>query len=300
MTKSKKPGLSARRRRGEFLWGWAFLLPTIVGVFILNIFPILSTIKQSLYKTGDFGRSNIFVGLDNFERLIHDPDVWQALINTIKYGVVEVPISIALGLVLAVLLNKKIKGRTIYRTILFLPMVAAPAAIAMIWKWLYNSQFGLINHIFGTNVKWVSDPNIAIYSLAIVGIWSVIGYNMVLFLAGLQEIPKDYYEAAEIDGASGIRQFFSITVPLISPSTFFVAVTRVIAALQVFDIIYMVIDRSNPAFTKTRSLSYLFYEYTFMDKNVGYGSAVVVLLLLLILVVTVIQMIAQKKWVQYN
>ena len=123
---------------------------------------------------------------------------------------------------------------------------------------------------------------------------------MVLFLSGLQEVPKDYYEAASIDGASGVRQFFSITIPLISPTLFFVCVTRVIGALQVFDLIYMVIEKGNPALQKTQSLVYLFYDAAFIDKNMGYGSAIVVFLLAVIMILTVFQMIAQKKWVYYN
>ena len=179
-------------------------------------------------------------------------------------------------------------------------MVAAPAAIAMVWRWLYNSEFGLLNHILPGKTNWISNPDIAIYSIAVIGIWSIIGYNMVLFLAGLQEVPKDFYEAASIDGASGVQQFFNITVPLISPTIFFVLVTRVIAAMQVFDVIYMVIDNNNPALKKTQSLVCLFYKYSFTQSNKGYGSTVVVVLLMVILLLTVLQMIGQKKWVHYN
>ena len=298
MAKPKKKVTS--RERSEFRWGWAFIIPTMLGLIILNIIPIFQTIYKSFFKTGDFGRGNIFVGLENYQTMFADSQVWQALINTIKYAIVEVPFSIAISLVLAVLLNRKMKGRSVYRTIFFLPMVAAPAAVAMVWRWLFNADFGLINHVFGVHVNWVSDPNIAIFSIAVIGIWSIIGYNMVLFLAGLQEVPGDYYEAAVIDGASGVRQFFSITLPLISPTIFFVLVTRVIGALQVFDLIFMVMDKSNPALIKTQSLVYLFYEYSFRQKNQGYGSAIVVLLLVVIMIVTVFQMIGQKKWVYYN
>ena len=298
MAKPKKKVTS--RERSEFRWGWAFIIPTMLGLIILNIIPIFQTIYKSFFKTGDFGRGNIFVGLENYQTIFADSQVWQALINTIKYAIVEVPFSIAISLVLAVLLNRKMKGRSVYRTIFFLPMVAAPAAVAMVWRWLFNADFGLINHVFGVHVNWVSDPNIAIFSIAVIGIWSIIGYNMVLFLAGLQEVPGDYYEAADIDGASGVRQFFSITLPLISPTIFFVLVTRVIGALQVFDLIFMVMDKSNPALIKTQSLVYLFYEYSFRQKNQGYGSAIVVLLLVVIMIVTVFQMKKKKKWVYYN
>ena len=170
----------------------------------------------------------------------------------------------------------------------------------MVWRWLYNSDFGLINNLFGVNVKWVSNPNIAIYSIAVIGIWSILGYNMVLFIGGLQEIPKDYYEAAAIDGASGIYQFYKITIPLLSPTIFFVIVTRIIAALQVFDLIFMVMDRNSLALPKTQSLVYLFYKYSFIQADMGYGSTIVVLLLAIILVITAFQMVAQKKWVFYN
>lgn len=299
-----RTGKKSRQKLNEALWGWLFIAPTVIGLIILNIIPIFQTIYQSFFKTGAFGKGNIFVGLENYRKMFNDAAVWQALINTFKYAIVEVPFSIFIALVLAVMLNQKIKGQTVYRTIFFLPMVAAPAAIAMVWRWLYNSEFGLLNRILNAlglnSVNWISDPKITYISIAIVGIWSVIGYNMVLFLAGLQEIPTDYYEAAEIDGASAVKQFFSITIPLISPTMFFVTVTRIIAALQVFDSIYMMIEITNPALYKTQSLVYLFYKYSFVEYNKGYGSAIVMLLLVIIMIITAIQVICQKKWVNYN
>ena len=299
MTNSGKPAKTGREK-SEFLWGWLFILPTVIGLIILNIIPIFQTIYQSFFKTGDFGKGNIFGGFENYSKVFGDSEVWQSLINTLKYAVVEVPFSIAIALVLAVLLNRKMKGRSVYRTIIFLPMVAAPAAVAMVWRWLFNSDFGLINNVFHVHVKWVSDPKIAVFAVAVIGVWSILGYNMVLFLSGLQEIPGDYYEAASIDGATGIKSFFHITIPLLSPTIFFVLVTRVIGALQVFDLMYMVMDKSNPALDKTQSLVYLFYKYAFINKNMGYGSTIVVLLLIITMIVTVFQMIGQKKWVFYN
>ena len=299
MAKNGKPARTSREK-SEFMWGWLFILPTVIGLIILNIIPIFQTIYQSFFKTGDFGRGNIFVGAENYVKVFGDSEVWQSLLNTFKYAIVEVPFSIAIALVLAVLLNRKMKGRSAYRTIIFLPMVAAPAAVAMVWRWLFNSDFGLLNNVFHLNVKWVSDPKIAVYSIAVIGVWSIIGYNMVLFLSGLQEIPHDYYEAAQIDGATGVKSFFHITIPLLSPTIFFVLVTRVIGSLQVFDLMYMVMDKSNPALEKTQSLVYLFYKYAFINKNMGYGSAIVVLLLVITMIITVFQMIGQKKWVFYN
>lgn len=291
---------TTNRERSEFIWGWLFVLPTFIGLIILNIYPIFNTIYQSFFKTGDFGKGNIFVGLANYQKVFADGEVWRSLGNTFKYAIVEVPISIAIALVLAVLLNRKMKGRSFYRTVIFLPMVCAPAAVAMVWRWLYNADFGLFNNLLGTSIRWVSDPKITLYSIAVIGIWSVIGYNMVLFLSGLQEIPRDYYEAAQIDGATGVRAFFNITLPLLSPTIYFVLVTRIIGAMQVFDMIFLVIEKNNPAFSATQSLVYLFYNYTFEQKNIGYGSTIVVVLLVVIMILTAIQKYGEKKWVFYN
>jgi multiple sugar transport system permease protein len=292
------------RQWAENFWGWLFVIPTMAGLIILNIIPIFQTIWQSFFRIGDFGRGNIFVGLTNYRTLIQDEQIGQAVLNTFVYVILEVPFSIVIALIVAIMLNQKIMGRTVFRTIFFLPMVAAPAAVAMVWRWLYNGNFGLINHLLtGIGLKpvnWLSNINGTIGSIAIVGVWSCLGYNLVLFLAGLQDIPRDYYEAAEIDGAGIVRQQFIITVPLISPILYFVAVTRIIAALQVFDLIFVMLDRNNPAIPKTQSLSYLFYKYSFVNNNKGYGAAIVLLLLVLIMIITIIQQQIQKKWVHYG
>lgn len=288
----------------EALWGWAMVAPTIIGLVVLNIIPIFQTLKMSFHKSGDFGRNDIFVGLANYQRMLGDAQVWQATWNTFKYTLLVVPTTVVLAILLAVLLNSKIKGRHVYRTIFFLPMVAAPAAVTMVWKWLYNTDFGLINFVLGKMgigpVNWIEDPKIAMYSIAVIGIWSTVGYSMILILAGLQEIPKDYYEAAKIDGASPVKQFFQITLPLVSPTLFFVVVTSIIQSMQVFDVIYMMEDIRSPAYDKTVSLVYLFYNNSFKYTDKGYGSTIVILLLVIILLITVLQMKAQKKWVHYN
>ena len=243
---------------------------------------------------------NKWVGLANYQKVFSSSETWQSLWNTIKYALIEVPFGVAIAMVLAVLLNKKLKGTSIYRTIFFLPMVCAPAAVAMVWKWLYNQQFGLLNNIFHTNIAWISDPKLAWISIGVIGVWSVIGYNMVLFIAGLQEIPGDYYEAAAIDGATGFRQFFNITVPLLSPTTFFIVQTRLIGALTVFDLMFMVMDKTNIALKNTQSIVYLFYKYAFTKGNQGYGAAIVVVLVVFIMIVTFIMQRAEKKLVFYN
>ncbi|MDO4617729.1 MAG: sugar ABC transporter permease [Lachnospiraceae bacterium] len=295
----KKQKMSAAAKN-EAAWGYLFVAPTIIGLIVLNFYPVINSIYQSFCKTGDFGKGNTFVGLANYQKVIGSAETWQSLWNTIKYAIIEVPFGVIIALILAVFLKNKIKGVSVFRTIFFLPMVCAPAAVAMVWKWLYNQQFGLFNNIFHTNIAWISDPKIAWISVAIIGVWSIIGYNMVLFISGLQEIPGDYYEAAEIDGATGIRQFFSITVPLLSPTTFFIVQTRVIGALTIFDLMFMVMDRTNVALSKVQSVVYVFYEYSFNQGNKGYGAALVMVLIVFIMLVTLIMQACEKKFVFYN
>jgi len=287
----------------EWRWGYGMAAPTIIGLIILNIIPIFQTIYLSFFKSGDFGKGNIFVGFENYIKMFHDPQVWGATLNTILYTMIVVPVTLILAMIFAVLLNRKMRGKQIYRAIYFIPMAAAPAAITMVWKWLFNNNFGLINKllsVFGLGaVDWINDPNVALISVAIIGIWSLVGYNMVLLLAGLQEIPKSYYEASSIDGAKPLRQFFFITLPLISPTLFFVIVTSVIQTMQVFDVIYMMVDVTSPAYDRVVSLVYLFYNNSFKYSNKGYGSAIVIFLLAIIMIITAIQLKVQKKWVNY-
>ena len=301
MKEPKAPRLKrTAAAKNESRWAWAFILPTMIGLIILNFYPAIETVYQSFCKTGDFGMGNKWVGLENYKNVLSSSETWQSLLNTIKYAIIEVPFGVAIALVLAVFLNKKLKGTSAFRTIFFLPMVCAPAAVAMVWRWLYNQQFGLLNNVFKTNIAWISDPAITWISIGVIGVWSVIGYNMVLFISGLQEIPGDYYEAAAIDGATGIRQFFKITVPLLSPTTFFIVQTRLIGALTIFDLMFMVLTKTSKALDKTKSIVYLFYDYTFTKSQQGYGAAIVMVLVVFIMIVTFIMQRAEKKLVFYN
>ena len=293
--------ISVKNKR-DWSWGYFMVAPTMIGLFILNIFPIFQTMYLSFTKSGSFGKVT-FVGLENYQKLIQDKLVIQSFINTFKYTLITVPLGVILSLLVAVLLNTKIKGKTVYRTLFFLPVVSAPAAVAMVWKWIFNSDYGMINNFLkalGMNgINWLTNPNTALWAVAIVGIWSMIGYNMIILLAGLQEIPETYYEAAKIDGAGPVRQFFSITLPLVTPTLFFVIITTLIGSLQVFDVIYMMISRSNAALPYVQSVVVLFYRYAFEMNMKGYGSAIIILLFVIILIITYIQLKLQKKWVHY-
>lgn len=288
------------RQRAEAKWGLGFIAPTIIGLLILNYYPIFETVWQSFCKTGDFGFTSTFIGLGNYIELLQDEEVYRTLFNSVRYTVVYLAATIAISLVLAVLLNRKMKGRGAYRTIYFLPMVCAPAAVAMVWRWLYNQNYGLINHLFGTEISWITDPNIAWISVVIIGVWSSIGYNMILFLGALQEIPRDYYEAAAIDGSTGIHSFFHITVPLLSPMLFFVLQTGIIGGLQLFDLPYMIMDQSSRAWPTVKTITYLFYEYAFDKSDKGYGATIVMFMIVVIGIITLILQKTEKKWVHYE
>ena len=179
------------KEKNEAMWGYLFVAPTIIGLIVLNFYPAFNTVWQSFCKTGDFGKGNTFVGFANYAKAFQTSEVWQSLLNTIKYAIIEVPFGVIIALILAVFLNKKLKGTSFFRTVFFLPMVCAPAAVAMVWKWLYNQQFGLFNNLLHTNTAWISDPKIAWISVGIIGVWSIIGYNMVLFISGLQVLHVD-------------------------------------------------------------------------------------------------------------
>lgn len=295
--------IRSRRHWNEWCWAWGLIAPTVIGLIVLNIIPIFQTVYISFFKSGAFGKGNIYIGLENYTKLAADSQVWAATRNTLVYTVFVVGVTTILALLLAVTLSGKLHGKGIYRTIYFIPMVATPAAVTLVWKWLYNYRFGLINRVLSavgiTSVNWIDDPHVAMISIIIVGIWSTLGYSMVLLIAGLQEIPRDYYQAAQIDGANATRQFFGITVPLVSPTLFFVLVTSVITAMQVFDIVYMMLGVTSPSYDSTVSLVYLFYNNSFKYSNKGYGSAIIMVLLAIIMVITVIQNKLQKKWVNY-
>ncbi|MCF2938661.1 sugar ABC transporter permease [Paenibacillus alkaliterrae] len=292
-----------RYGRGDLFWAYIMIAPLMLGLFIFYVYPVFQTVYYSFVEWGAFGNYK-WTGLDNYNKLLTDTDLHRAIRNTVVYIVLSVPLSIFLSILVAALLNQKIRGLTIYRTLYFLPVITMPAAVAMVWRWLYNADYGLLNYALGLlSIKgphWLTDPNIALYSVILVAIWSSIGNNMIIFLSGLQGISSSYYEAASIDGAGTISKFYRITLPLLTPTIFFVGVISLISAFQVFDMIYMMIGEKNIAIESTQSIVFLFYKYGFTQNMKGYASAIAVLLFVIILIVTFIQMKLQKKWVHYG
>ena len=292
----KKPSKLAR---DGYVWGYLMVAPTIIGLIVLNIVPFFQTIYMSFSKSKAFGAYQ-FCGLENYVEMFKSPEFWKATWNSIYFCILTVPIGVFLALLVAVLLNAKIKGKTAFRAIYFLPMVVAPAAVAMVWKWIFNTEYGILNSLLGKNIRWLTDPKIVLVTCAIVAIWSAIGYDAVLLLSGIQNISRTLYEAADLDGASKVQQFFRITLPMVSPTLFVVLIMRLMSSLKVYDLIYMMVEQTNPALTSAQSLMYLFYRESFVAGNKGYASAIVIWTVLLIGIVTVFQFIGQKKWVNYE
>jgi len=298
----------ARRkdRVTEALWAYAFIAPTALGLGLFYLWPVLQTAYFSFTEWGAFG-GHEWSGTDNYVRLVSDPEVGRALVNTITYTVLGL-LSIPLAIVFAALLNRKMRGVGVYRTLFFLPVVTMPVAVAMVWRWLYNGDYGLINYLLSLvgvdGPNWIADPDTALYALVVIGIWSSIGYNLIIFLAGMQAIPAEYYEAAALDGAGPIRQFARITLPLLSPTAFFVSVVSVIGSLQLFDLVFVIAGsgasaRANPAFPRLQTVVQLFYDRAFVTNDRGYAAAIVMVLLLIIVVLTAVQFRLQRRWVHY-
>lgn len=287
----------------EWLTGYLMIFPVVAGLLVFYIYPIFKVIIDSFYEVGSFNKRS-FVGLDNYLTMFNDPKMWSSLFNTFSYVIVIVPGTIIISLILAALLNTKIKGRGFFRVVYFIPAITMGAAVAMIWKWMYNSDHGIINAILNAlgfdSVNFLTNPNTALLSICLVSIWINVGYNMIILLAGIQGISKTYYEAASIDGASPVKQFFGITLPLVTPTLFFVLITNLIGTFQTFDTIYMMIKESGIAMEATQSMVMYFFRNAFSYSKKGYASALAVFLFLIIMLVTLIQMKLQKKWVNYE
>ena len=294
--------------RADAFWGYAMIAPGLIGLLIFYIWPMLQTFYFSFTEWGPFGDA-VWTGLANYRELFHGPEFLMALRNTLVYTVLSVTITEAIALVLAVLLNQKLRGMSVYRTLYFIPVVTMPVAIGLVWRWLYNSDYGIINYLLSLigieGANWLSDPDLALYSIVVVGVWSGLGYALVLFLAGLQTIPAEYYDAASVDGAGALVKFFRITLPLLSPTVFFVTVISLINSLQVFDLIFVMISSgrgasTSPVIDQTQSLVYLFYKNTFVINEQGQGAAVVLTLFIIIVLITLVQFRLQRKWVHYE
>ncbi|WP_208607772.1 carbohydrate ABC transporter permease [Paenibacillus pectinilyticus] len=287
----------------EDIVGYAFISPMLLGLVIFTLFPIIASFFLS-FTDWNFvaGFSKVkFLGLDNFTKLIHDSVFLLSLKNNMILMVV-VPVTLIVSLVLAVLIDKQVYFKGVFKVVYFIPYISSVVAVAIVFQVLFHPTYGPINQTLidwgiANPPKWLADPDYALYCVMGLMVWINIGYNMIIFMAGLQSIPKDLYEAADIDGASKFKQFYSITVPLLSPTTFFLLVSGIIGTFKVFDVI-SVLTNGGPA-NSTSVVVYRLYETAFVNLQSGYASAMAIVLLILVLLITLIQWLGQRRWVNY-
>lgn len=282
---------------------YLFIAPLFLGLIVFYVYAFVRNIFLSFNDVGVFGESE-FVGLQNFRDLFQDPIFRRATVNTFFYAGVGVPLVVLISIGLAWLLNQKLKGMVFYRTAIFIPAITLPAAIGLLWRWLYNSQYGLINYLLDLvgipPQAWLGDTELVRWSILIVLVWASVSYMVIILLAGLQRIPSMYLEAAQIDGANTRQIFQKITLPLLSPTIFFVTVVSMIGMLQVFDFIFLMIRSESVAYQYAISLVTYFYESAFALNLRGYGAAISVILLAIIFAITALQFSLQKRWVHYD
>jgi multiple sugar transport system permease protein len=289
----RSPHRARQQRTAAF-----FLLPSMVVLFVFMFYPILETMWISLHKWNLLNPTHKFFGLYNYTQLFKDPVFWKAMGNTVYFTVGSVPVGIAISLGLALLVNEPLKGLKIFRTVYFLPVISSFAVISIIWSFLMNPDIGLLSYyerLVGLPVvNWLGEPGWAMLGVIIVAVWKNVGLNLVILLAGLQAIPKDLYEAANIDGSGAWRRFWNITLPMLRHPLLFVTITSALASFQVFDEIY-VMTRGGPLFS-TETIVYYIYEQGFGRLDMGMASSAAWILFLIIFVVTIIQL----KFFKFN
>jgi multiple sugar transport system permease protein len=278
-----------------------FLAPTIIGLAVLSAGPILATLGISLTRW-DLLTPPVFNGLGNYGALLGDSRFLRALQNTFFYTFVSVPLGLVLALGLAAALNQQIRGISFVRTAYFLPLVTSATAVALVWLWIY-SPAGPLNRVLlamGLPVqRWVADPTLAMPSIIVMSIWQGLPANVIIFLAGLQAIPGEYYDAASVDGAGRWARFRSVTLPLLTPSIFFTGILSLIGAFQVFDQVYVMANPGKPS-EATITLVYFIYENGFRNFKMGYASAASWVLFLIVAAFTLVYFRSQNRWVHYQ
>jgi multiple sugar transport system permease protein len=282
-----------KERVRETLSGYSFMTPTLLVLGTFVILPIAYAIFLAFHKVRILGELTYrFIGLKSFIRMTDDERVWIALKNTAEYVAIVVPIQTILALILALILNSKIKGKNWFRIIFFLPTVTSSAVLTLIFMWIYNSN-GLLNNFLAflglPTYNWIGDPAVALKAIMLMNIWSTAPFFMVIYLAALQDIPVALYEAATIDGANKWDQFISITVPLLKPVTFFIVVMGVIGTFQLFDQSYIFSAGSGGPNNSTLTVVLLIYQYAFKSLDMGYAAALALMLAAVIMVATLIQ-----------
>lgn len=282
---------------------YLFLAPVLLLFSVFTVFSVGYAFYLSFHQWNILEPTKPFVGLDNYTRLLDDSRFHEAIINTIYYTAVSVPLTMGLGLLVALLLNTQIRARGLFRTFFYLPVVTPLVIASIIWKWVYNGDYGLANYyllkfnLIDEPLLWLADPNLAMPSVIITSVWKSVGFAMVVYLAGLQSIPQDYYDAAKIDGADGWRRLRDITVPLLSSTTLFLLVISILGSFQVFTQIF-VMTNGGPL-GKTRTIVWYIYTTAFKDFNMGYAAAMAFALFAMMLGFTLLQFRFLRREVEY-
>lgn len=281
--------------------GYVFIMPTIIGFLLFMAFPVVTSLIISVSEWNLLSDPS-FVGINNYLSLFQDGYFWQCLRNTAYFSLFSVLLGVGVSLFLATLLhNPSVRFSGFLKSTIFLPVIFSTVSVALMWQWIFDSHSGMLNHLLGFlhigPIPWLTDPSYSMPSVIIVAIWRQIGYNMVIFLAALQGVPQELYEAAEIDGASPTRRFWNVTWPMISPSTFFVVVTSIINSFQVFDIT-TVLTNGGPA-NSTNTIIMMVYQSGFQNFQMGYAAAVAYVLFAIVLLITAFQNLVSKRWVHY-
>lgn len=296
-----------RQRLRETLWAYAFLSPAFFFLVVLLLFPILFAFWISLHDWSLIPRPTPFIGLDNYGTAVRDPLTIKSIQNTFIYTIGAVPVSLAISLILALVMNQDgLPLRTLFRTVYFIPVITSWVAVSFVWIWMFEPRWGLVNgflRILGiTGIRWLASPQWALPAIMVVAIWKGMGYNMVIFLAGLQTIPRELMEAARIDGASRWQTFRSVTFPLLNPTIVFLTVTAVIGSLQVFTpavIMTTVQGEAGGPINSTRVMVYHIYSMAFRANRLGYGASLAFILFAIILVITIIQLRVTQREFEY-
>ncbi len=291
------------RRRAY--WGLALVAPNVLGLLFFFGIPVVLAFRTSLLDWNGI-RPPVEIGLGNFEHLLNDPAFWNAFGVTLKLLAVVIPIGMVLSLVVALMLNRKLHGRSFFRVVYFLPVVTSTVAATMAWTWMFQPRYGLIANVLAPiglqDLNWLTRPDLVLFPIAAVVIWQRLGFDMILFLAGLQAIPRQLYDAARMDGADGIRMFRHITLPLLSPTTFLVLILQVISAIQIFDQVYIMTARTTRGGMNdsATTLSLFLYETAFTNSDLGYSAAIALAMFAITLLLTVAQITLQRRWVYYE
>ncbi|MDT2732997.1 sugar ABC transporter permease [Enterococcus thailandicus] len=283
-------------KKNNLFWICLFLLPSLIGFLLFIIYPVFYSLGVS-FTDWDLINPMKFVGLKNYQNLLHDPKFWNSLKNTFLFILGYLPSVMIIGLMVALLLNSKLKMKAVFRGIYFLPVVTSWVAVSLVWKWLFNPKFGLINYFLSLlsvqGPNWLNDPKTAMLAIIITSVWKDIGFIMVLYLGGLQNISPSLYEAADIDGADHWHQFWKITLPMLKPTTFFVSMISLINSFQVFDQVNIMTEGGSGEATTV--LVQNIYNSAFKYSEMGYAAAMSWVLFLIILVVSIGQMWGERR-----